>query len=76
MAPAYTTGMHAQNVPEKPDLATALRHLSLEEVEERIAKLDAERAAWSLIRRSIIARERARKRAYRRSMTAKGGLPR
>lgn len=47
------------------DALTVLRRLTLPEVEQRIADLDAERAALSLIRRSLAARERAKRRASR-----------
>jgi hypothetical protein len=51
------------NVPEPPAVLAALRNLSLAEVEALLANLDAERAALSLLRRSLAARERARRRA-------------
>jgi hypothetical protein len=51
------------NVPEPPAVLAALRNLSLAEVEARLADLDAERAALALLRRSLAARERARRRA-------------
>lgn len=51
-------------MPDKStaDTLTALRHLSLADVEQRLADLDAERAALSLLRRSLAARDRARRR--------------
>jgi hypothetical protein len=49
----------------KPDLPALLKQLSLEEVEQRLADLDAERAALSLLRRSLAARERAIRRHRR-----------
>jgi hypothetical protein len=52
-----------QNVPEKTDALATLRQLTLSEVEQRLADLDAERAALSLLRRSLAARDRARRRA-------------
>lgn len=63
--PAYRTGMNTS--APKPDPVAALRGLSLPDIECRIADLEAERAALSTLRRSIIARERARKRAEDRS---------
>jgi hypothetical protein len=47
----------------QPDALAALRQLTLTEVEQRIADLDAERAALALLRRSLAARDRARRRA-------------
>jgi len=41
----------------------AIRGLSLEEIERRLVDLDAERAALSRLRRSLAARDRARRRA-------------
>lgn len=55
------------NTPPSPDPVAALRGLSLPDIDRRIADLEAERAALSTLRRSIIARERARKRAEDRS---------
>jgi hypothetical protein len=46
-----------------PDALAALRQLTLAEVEQRLADLAAERAALSLLRRSLAARDRARRRA-------------
>ena len=48
--------------PETNDALAALRHLKLEEVEHRLAEIDGERASLSLLRRSLIARERAQRR--------------
>jgi hypothetical protein len=42
-----------------------LRDLPLAEVERRIAALDAERAALSLLRRSLAARDRVKRRQLR-----------
>ncbi len=49
------------NVPEPNDALAALRQLPLNEVERRLAELDAERAALSLLRRSLAARDRAKR---------------
>lgn len=46
----------------KPDCLAVLQSLSLVEVEKRLANLDAERAALSLLRRSLAARERVHRR--------------
>lgn len=50
---------------EPADALAALRHLSLAEVERRLADLDAERAGLSLLRRSLVARDRAKRRSAR-----------
>lgn len=55
---------------EKSDLLTSLSQLSLGEIERRLADLDAERAALSLLRRSLAARDRVRRR---RQSAEKGG---
>jgi len=55
--------------PETNDVLTALRQLSVAEIEERMVALDSERAALSLLRRSLIARERARTKAAARAYT-------
>ncbi|HLN26425.1 MAG TPA: hypothetical protein VK395_01630 [Gemmataceae bacterium] len=60
------------NVPEKPDALTTLRQLTLTEIEQRLADIDAERAALSLLRRSLAARERVRRRSEQRSVAAEG----
>ena len=52
------------------DRLAALRDLSLSEVEQRIADLDAERAALALIRRSLAARDRAKRRTKHRRREA------
>jgi hypothetical protein len=52
--------------PIADTLTAALRQLSLGEVEQRLADLDAERAALSLLCRSLAARERARRRSEHR----------
>jgi hypothetical protein len=49
--------------PETTEALTALRHITLAEVEQRIADVDAEKAALSLLRRSLAARERVRRRS-------------
>lgn len=59
-------------VADKSDLLTALRCLRLAEVEQRIADLDAERAALSLLRRSLVARDKCKRRAQPRD-TQNGG---
>jgi hypothetical protein len=59
-----------KRLPEATDALAALRQLSLAEVEQRLADLDAERAALSLLQRSLAARERARRRSGQRSLTA------
>ena len=62
-----------RNVPDlKPGALAALRHLKLAEVDQRLADLDAERAALSLLRRSLAARDRARRRARRPVRAGKG----
>jgi len=58
-----------------PDALTALRHLTLEQVEERLAEIDGERASLSLLRRSLLARRRAQRRAQDRSVTEVGEVP-
>lgn len=40
----------------------ALRNLTLEQVEERLSALDAERASLSLLRRSLVARKKYERR--------------
>ncbi len=47
---------------DKPDVLASLKRLTLAEVEQRLADLDAERAALSLLRRSLAARDRAKRR--------------
>ena len=54
------------NVPNSSDPVTALRSLSLEQIDQRIAELDGERASLALIRRSLLARRRAEQRTIRR----------
>ncbi|NLE38408.1 MAG: hypothetical protein GX621_10325 [Pirellulaceae bacterium] len=51
--------------PQHPALS-ALRELSLADVEQRLAEIDAERAGLALIRRSLMARERSRRKSARR----------
>jgi hypothetical protein len=52
-----------------PDpLTNAIKTLTLAEVEKRLAALDAERAALSLLRRSLSARDRAARRAARQEV--------
>jgi hypothetical protein len=50
------------NMLTTPDLPSLIKQLTLAEVEQRLFDLDAERAALSLLRRSIAARDRARRR--------------
>ena len=61
-----------KDLPESTDALSALRLLTLAEVEQRLAELDAERAALSLLRRSLVARERARRRSEQRSTASEG----
>jgi hypothetical protein len=56
-----------RNAPEQADALAALRQLTLAEVDERLTDLDAERAALSLLRRSLAARDRAKRRARKPS---------
>jgi len=58
---------------DTPDALTALQHLTLEDVEQRLAEIEGERASLSLLRRSLIARRRAQKQAEQRSMTQAEG---
>lgn len=59
------------NLPETTEALSALRYLTLAEVEQRIADLDSERAALSLLRRSLAARDRAKRRAKDKRANAK-----
>jgi len=59
------------NLPTSDPL-DALRHLTLEQVEYRLAELDGERASLSLIRRSLVARRRAEQRSARGSTNTEG----
>jgi hypothetical protein len=54
------------SLPDTSNALAALRHLTIEEVEHRLAELDGERAALSLLRRSMIARRRVQNRAKQR----------
>ena len=54
------------DLPEATDAISALRNLKLDEVEARLTDLDSERAQLSLLRRSLLARERARRKAEQR----------
>jgi hypothetical protein len=54
-----------------PDPLSAVRNLSLADIERRLAELDAERAQLSSLRRSVVARERAKRRSVRPDQTAK-----
>ena len=58
--------------PETIDRLAALRDLSLNEIEERLADIDGERASLSLLRRSLVAKDNARRRTQRRSVTNGG----
>ena len=58
-----------QHMPDS-DFLTALQHLSLEDVERRLAQIDGERATLSLLRRSLVARQRAVVKTQRRSVTS------
>ena len=49
----------------RPEPLDALRKLTLPEVEQRIADIDAERKALAVIRNSLAARDRAKQRAAR-----------
>jgi hypothetical protein len=53
-------------------LLSGLGRLSLVEVEKRITEIDAERAALSLLRRSLAARDRTRRRAAQRADLGRG----
>ncbi len=53
---------------EPADALAALRHLSLAEVEQRLADLDAERAALATLRRSLAARDRVKRRIARHTV--------
>lgn len=55
------------------DALNALRNLTLEEVEKRLADIDGERASLSLLRRSLVARRLAKNRTRQRSLTQKEG---
>lgn len=57
------------NVPDTTNVLTAVQELSLEQVEHRLAEIDGERAFLSLLRRSLAARERAKRRTQQRSLT-------
>jgi hypothetical protein len=48
-----------------PERLEALRHLTLAEVEQRIADIDAEREALAVIRKAIAVRERVKQRSAR-----------
>ncbi len=50
------------NLSESSDLVAALRHLTLAEVEQRLAEIEGERASLTMLRRSLIARRRAEER--------------
>lgn len=58
-----------ETIPNKNATLVALRDLTLEEVETRLAEIDGERASLSLLRRSIAAKLRAKKRTQQRAMT-------
>ena len=52
-----------ENVPDTTGALTALRNLTLNDVEKRLADLNAERAALSFMRRSLAARDKAKRRS-------------
>ena len=58
---------------DKPDFLASIQQLTLSEVEQRLAELDAERAALSLLRRSLAARDRAKRRRQRDEKGAGNG---
>ncbi|KKM84521.1 hypothetical protein LCGC14_1298350 [marine sediment metagenome] len=60
---AYYSGMPT---PNTTNALTALRHLTIEEVEQRLTEIDGERASLALLRRSLAARERAKQRTAQR----------
>ena len=53
--------------PETTDALNALRRLTLEEVEARITDINGERASLSLLRRSLAARDRAKRRFFNKT---------
>lgn len=55
-----------------PDALGAVRNLTLADIERRLTDLDAERAQLSSLRRSVVARERAKRRASRTAQTKEG----
>jgi hypothetical protein len=55
-----------ENLLSTSDLPAILQQLTLAEVEQRLDDLDAERAALSLLRRSLAARDRAKRQQQRR----------
>jgi hypothetical protein len=62
-----------EHAPDTTDALATLRQFTLAEVEQRLADLDAERAALSLLHRSLAARDRAKRRAGRLAPTEEGG---
>lgn len=56
--------------PKINDALTALREMTLSEIEQRLADLDSERAALSLLQRSLAARDRAKRRLEKQSVDA------
>jgi hypothetical protein len=58
------------HIPDRQSLIMALGRLTLDEVTARLRDLDAERAALSLLRRSLAARDRCRRRADRHMQSA------
>jgi hypothetical protein len=58
-----------------PNALNAVCNLTLADIEQRFAELDAERAQLSSLRRSLVARERAKRRAVLRTGEAKAGGP-
>ncbi len=54
--------------PNTAEAIAAIQNLTLEEVERRLAEIDGERASLSSLRRSLVARERVRRRSQNRSL--------
>jgi hypothetical protein len=54
-------------------LTTTIRTLSLPDLDRRLADLDAERAALSTLRRSLVARDKVKRRATRQPANAGQG---
>jgi hypothetical protein len=61
-----------ENVHATSDAISVLKHLTLAEIETRLAEIDGERASLSLLRRSLLARRRAANRARRHSVSNAG----
>jgi len=52
---------------EQPDILTTIRQLTLSDLDQRLAEIGAELAALSTLRRSLVARDKAKRRAARRA---------